>query len=249
MGKYMKHQGSRFYRIVAGVINVLLFSITSAVVLAQEEEAEFVNFRIQTVKLDKVAQWESLRKERSEALQEAGVPFHHVWQRQRGPLATYVVVTPAGTIGEPGRAFGEQPQVPVSENWVRALQSTLDSQSLVTLRSYPGLSTLSEPGHPSGNFAHTRIRTVAMGRNADYEAWLRDDLIPGLREAGAGDVRAARVVLGGSPSTWVTWSFVQGWPEPALDLDTKMIAKANDMVSTQVDYFYRLMEDLSFTAE
>ena len=67
MGKYMKHQGSCSNRIVSGVIAVLLFSFTSQVVLAQEDEAEFVNFRIQTVKLDKVTQWENLRKEMSVA--------------------------------------------------------------------------------------------------------------------------------------------------------------------------------------
>ena len=67
--------------------------------------------------------------------------------------------------------------------------------------------------------------------------------------AGAGDVRNARVVLGGNPRTWVTVSFVPGWPEPVVDLDPRILERVDDLVATQLDYFYSFREDLSFTAD
>ena len=249
MGKIMKHQGSRFKFVVASLLSAVLFSISSPMVMAQEDTPEFIDFRIQTVKMDQVARWQGLRKEMSETLKEAGVPFYHVFQRVRGPLTTYVTVSPAGTIGEPAMTFGEQPELNIPAHWIDAMWSTLESQTLITLRTYPDLATNPDAGHPGENFVHVRILTAAMGKNADLEAWLRDDIVPALREAGAGDVRIAQVVLGGSPRSWSIWSFVPGWPEPQLDLDPQMIAKAGELVATQTDYFFRLMEDLSFTAE
>ena len=95
---------------------------------------------------------------------------------------------------------------------------------------------------------HVRLRTVAAGRNQDYGEWLTDELIPALREAEAGDVRVLRQVMGGSPRTWVIYSFVDGFPEAPVSLNGEMIARGDAMVVSQTDYFYRFREDLSFSA-
>ncbi len=231
----------------------LLMGSAPTTILAQDEASTgpgYINFRIQTVKPDRLDQWESLRKEISENARASGLAFYHVYQRVRGPASGFVIVSPATGIGEPGAPFDEPPAFPVSDNWLNGMQSILESQSLITLQTYPDLATVAMgPMHPSENFAHFRIRTAAVGRSADFEAWLRDDLIPGLKEAGAGDVRNARVVLGGSPRTWVTVSFVPGWPEPVVDLDPRILERVDDLVATQLDYFYSFREDLSFTAD
>ncbi len=231
----------------------LLMGSTPTMILAQDgapTETRYIDFRIQTVKSDRLDEWESLRKEISDNARASGLEFYYVFQRVRGPASGFVIVSPAGSIGEPGAPFDEPPAFPVSDNWLNGMQSILDSQSLVTLQTYPDLSTIAMgPMHPTENFAHFRIRTAAVGRSADFEAWLRDDLIPGLKEAGAGDVRNARVVLGGNPRTWVTVSFVPGWPEPVVDLDPRVLERVDDLVATQLDYFYSFREDLSFTAD
>jgi len=231
----------------------LLLSSASTMILAQDDAPTgpgYINFRIQTVESDQLAQWESLRAEMSESARASGLAFYHVYQRLRGPAAGFLIVTPATAIGDPGGPFDEPPAVAASDNWLNAMQGVLDSQSLVTLQTYPDLATVATgPMHPSENFAHVRIRTAAAGQSDDFEQWLRDDLVPGLREAGAGDVRSARVVLGGSPRTWVTFSFVPGWPEPGVELDPRIIARGDDLIATQIDYFYSLRDDLSFTAD
>lgn len=123
---------------------------------------------------------------------------------------------------------------------------------MLSLQYYPDLRTILDgPVHPTAKFMHLRIRTAAPGRSDDFEEWLRDDLIPELRRANVGDVRNARVVLGGNPRTWVTASFVDGWPYPPSDtpVNQRILEKGDALVSNRNDYFYEFREDLSFTAE
>ena len=225
------------------LIIAVLLNFAPTMILAQDEGLVYVNVRVVTVKPDQLAQWESIMKERSDVVQEAGQAFFHIFARQRGPLDTYLIISPGTTIGGPPTG------VPGSQSWVTALRNTLVSQSLSTLRTYPNTNDTGSV-HPGANFLHARLRTVAAGRNQDYEAWLTDELIPALREAEVGDVRVLRSVLGGSPRTWVTLSFVDGWP-PTGDnsLDDRMLARGDAMVVAQTDYFYSFREELSFTAD
>ena len=228
----------------------LLLTITTTLAWAQDDGPGYVNFRIQTLKPGKAAEWEKLRKEQSEGYREAGSAFYHVYQRRRGPSDTFLIVFPAGAMGETAAPIAAQTISTVAESWYNAIGATLDSQLVLTLQTYPELSTLQDgPVHPSEKFLHVRIRTAAAGRSDDLHKWLRDDLIPELRRADVGDVRVARVVLGGSPRTWVTASFVPGWPEPQADVDQRMLARGDALVATRTDYFYEFREDLSFTSQ
>lgn len=223
---------------------LLVFAWTG--VLAQNSEPEYINVRVVTVKVDRSSQWEGLIEERSAFRREEGQPFYHVYQRLRGPLHTYLIITPANNIGP--RPAGAPPTPRDLQNWVSALNSTIESESVTTLRTYPEANTIeTQSPAPPTDFVHVRLRTAAPGRNQDFQEWLTDDLVPSLREAGAGDVRNARVVLGGSPRTWATFSFVPGWPEPLVELDPRILARADELIATQTDYFYRFREDLSFT--
>ncbi len=142
--------------------------------------------------------------------------------------------------------------ITAAESWFRALEDTLDAQLVLSLRYYPDLRTLEDgPTHPTAKFMHLRIRTAAPGRSDDFEDWLRDDLIPELRRADVGDVRTARVVLGENPRTWVTASFVDGWPYPPSDnpVSRRILEEGDALVANRLDYFYEFREDLSFTAE
>ena len=228
----------------------LLMLITTTPTLAQDEGPGYINFRIQTVKQDRDAEWEGLRKEMMEANRKAGRAFYHVYERRRGPSTVYLIVSPEQGLGEQAPPFEVLPPLNVPQSWFDAIGATLDSQLVLTLQTYPDLATLQDgPGHPSEKFMHIRIRTAVAGRSADFEKWLRNDLFPELRKVGVGDVRTARVVLGGNPRTWVTASFVKGWPGPGADVDQRMLAKGDALAATRTDYFYEFREDLSFTAE
>jgi hypothetical protein len=228
----------------------LLLTIAPTLAWAQDDGPGYINFRIQTVKHDRTMEWEALRKEMMEANRRVGRAFYHVFQRRRGPANAFLIVTPEAGLGESAPPFESLPEPDIRESWFRAIDTTLDSQLVLTLQSYPDLWTLQDgPSHPSEEFLHIRIRTATPGRSADLEEWLRDDLIPELRRAEVGDVRVLRVVLGENPRTWVTASFVPGWPEPQADVNQRMLNKGDSLAATRIDYFYEFREDLSYTAE
>lgn len=244
-----------FSRLFTGSCLLFLAAVLLPIQSSAEEheaaEPSYINFRIQTVKPGRIPEWERIRKERTEAARKAGRPYYHVYQRVRGPSDTFLIVSPEEGIGEPGGHIDIQPALDRQNSWFNAIAGTLDSQLVLSLQFYPDLRTIPDgPVHPSAKFLHLRIRTAAAGRSGDFEKWLRDDLIPDLREADVGDVRVARVVLGGNPRTWVTASFVDGWPYSNENpVSPRMLARGDTMVATRNDYFYEFRDDLSFTAD
>jgi hypothetical protein len=227
---------------------LLLLLAPVASVWAQDAAPGYVSLRIQTVQPGQIGRWESLRKEFTEASREAGVPFYHVYQRQLGDVSTYLMIAPANSIGQPGMAINEPPEVALPDSWFDAIQSTLHSHQLIMAQNYPNLATLEGQGpHPAANYMHVRIRTPVAGRGTEFEEWLEDDLVPALREAEAGDVRNLRVVLGASPRTWLTYSFVDGFPEAPVEIDPRILQRGEPLIASQTDYFYRFRDDLSFT--
>lgn len=242
--------------LVGSCLIMLATIISPSQTIAQDEQATgptYINFRIQTVIPGYEAEWANLRKEMSDVARDAGWPFYHVYQRLRGPGHGYLIVTPEAGVGDPSESFDRPSNLNVAESWFNAMFGTLDAQLVLSLRTYPDLATIPDgPTHPSAKFLHLRIRTAASGRGDDFEDWLREDLLPELRRIDVGDVRNARVVLGGNPRTWVTASFVDGWPYPASNenpVNSRVLAKGDAFVATRNDYFYEFREDLSFTAD
>jgi hypothetical protein len=229
---------------------LLLVSVPTSV-MAQDDGPQFINIRVVTVKANKVSQFESLIKERSEHMQAAEQPIFHVYQRLRGPLNTYLIVTDGSKIpADPGSG-----PVP-TENWFTAINDTDDSSSLSTLRIFPGTSTIEGASAPPTDYMFVRARSVAAGKNGDYQDWLRDDFIPAARKANLGDIRTAKIVLGGDPSMWITFSFVDGWPgEGNLLAESmgergmeRMFDKLNSITRPLFNYFYQFRSDLSYTS-
>ena len=115
----------------------LLFTIAPPLAWAQVEEpaaSSYINFRIQTLKPGKLAEWEQLRQEQSDGNRKAGTAFYHVYQSLRGPSDTFLIVSPATAIGEPEIPFASPSPSAVPHSWFNAISGTLDSQMVVTLQ-------------------------------------------------------------------------------------------------------------------
>lgn len=227
----------------------LVFVAAPGISSAQEEGIPGVMARLVSVKPDRVAQWEGLMKERTEALQATGQGFRHVFQRVRGPLSSFVIFTPGGGAN-----------VPVTENWVNALNGTVASSELHALQPYGDAFTLDLGGDVSirGDYMYVRVRTVPPGRSNDYYEWQRDELIPALREANVGDVRTLRIAQGGNINTWLRFSYsdemplIGGTNPVAQSMGERqfqqMLARGDAMTSSATDFVYRYRADLSYDA-
>jgi hypothetical protein len=85
--------------------------------------------------------------------------------------------------------------------WVGRIQETIDTRTVFTLREYPDL-TIPAADDYEENLIRLRIRTVRPGMNDEYAEWVRDDLLPELREGGATGLNWYKVVTGGNGHTW-----------------------------------------------
>ena len=232
----------RMYRLVACCLTVLLVTTNAPIAQAQEDGVAFINLRLIEVHADKVSEFEDLMKQRSAAEAKAGERFNHVFQRLRGVLNGYLIISPGDG--------SDTVEVDLPDSWGPSMSQAIKNHTRVTAAIGP--RTLSDGSvEGDGEYLYVRLRTVQPGKVAAYRDWQANKLIPALRELGIGDVRSAKVVLGGNPATFVRFAFMDDWPGgdggaggPLADI----LAEEGAMLATSQNLFYRVRDDLSFTA-
>lgn len=226
----------RLRRIVA--LAILLITPT---LQAQDGGPEYVDLRFVTVASDQQTEWAPLLRKRRDVVQEQGMAFFHVFQRLRGPLGVYLIVTPHTPVGTPASERA-------NTYWLEDLQKTVASQSLITAINYTGPPTNSW-SHPAEPFMLARRFTAAADQSNSYGQWLAGELAPAYRDAGVDDARTLRAVVGWGPGTWIHLTFMDSWPGKRLGLDQSMLNRGAAMVVGEEYYLYSFREDLSYTAD
>lgn len=234
----------RMIRLGSCCLGALLMTAYSQIAVAQADVPAHINLRLIEIHAGMADDFEDLIKQRTEAEIEAGVRFRHVFERIRGDLNGYLIVSPSDN--------GEPPELDLPNNWGRNVAKTIKDHRLLTARvgprTMPGASVA-----PSGEYLYVRVRTVAPGKIAAYQNWQANKLIPALREQqNALDVRSARVVLGGNPGTHVRFAFMDDWPGlggGGLGALADIVALENTMLSTSQNILYRVRHDLSFSPD
>lgn len=232
----------RMYRVATCSLTVLLLTANAPIAQAQDDGPNFINLRLIEVHADKVSEFEDLMKQRSAAEAEAGERFNHVFQRLRGVLNGYLIISPGDG--------SDTVEVDLPDSWGPSMSQAIKNHTRVTAAIGP--RTLSDGSvEGDGEYLYVRLRTVQPGKVAAYRDWQANKLIPALRELGIGDVRSAKVVLGGNPATFVRFAFMDDWPGgdggaggPLADI----LAEESAMLATSQNLFYRVRDDLSFTA-
>jgi hypothetical protein len=233
---------------------VLLVAVSGVLMSAsaQDEGPFYVAIRIDTVKPDRIDQWESRIKELRDANEAVKRPFFHVFQRLRGPAWTYLIFTPFTEIGGDGDGVSMPP------SWGAEIRSNVSGSNVVTLQVHSDLwTTESESSAPLTEYMTSFARTIAPGRSDDYLEYLTETAMPEFKKAGFRDLRVLQVAQGGNTNMWVFFNFVDGWP-PQEDLLAKsmgerdarrMIENLQSYESTGFNYLYRFRSDLSYTAD
>ena len=203
---------NRSLKLVIGSITVLLMLIPP-LGSAQENEPTFLDVRIMQVKSGRGAEFQELIGRVASAIAEAGRPPMTIWQEERGALATYHLVTPRGAYGEFDENLG--PPIAAGEwaNLISRLVDTVDSQRRILVRNYPNLGITAAEGSAPPEFLRLRLREIAWGGNAEYIAWLQDDLVPALADAGVEEMGVGRIVEGDSPRIWILSRPFSSWAE------------------------------------
>jgi hypothetical protein len=220
---------------------------------AQEDPGSLINVRIIQVKAGKVPEFVDLQRKHIAARKEAGLSGRSVWQVVRGAVSTFQIVTPVENFAD----FDQPNKLPMSEvewaNWVSSLTDLIQSAQLVTLRTHPDLSIPPAEGSER-NLLVLRYRTVGQGQNDEYHEWIRDKLVPGLRNGGVQGFSYARIVAGENPNMWVSASRIASWsqmdgPGPFAELSdrerNRLFSDGNALVSDSRNEVLRYRADLS----
>ncbi|HEX7080585.1 MAG TPA: hypothetical protein VF329_06190 [Gammaproteobacteria bacterium] len=162
--------------------------------------------RVIRVKGERMQEFEDLLKELGEALREQGAPGFTVWQVAIGDQDTYHIVSQIPSFAELAE-MAENPPMPPEEwaAWINRIQATIDSHEVAVAQVHPDLSIMPQ-GQPSTETPQLMIlvtQTLLPGKRQEYQTWLRDELMPALREADLLGVVANEMMFGAEDRTWV----------------------------------------------
>jgi len=182
---------------------------------AQQEQPQWNEVRIVHVKGERMGEFEGLLKELSAALSESNLPAFDVWQVAAGELNTYHIVAALESLAQ----FGEMDTLPMEPlewaNWVNRIESTVDSQELILAEVHPDLS-IEPDAQAAGDPPELLMllsQTVMPGRSQEYETWLREEVLPALRESDIDGVISNRLTFGADNRTWVFAVPIPSWSE------------------------------------
>ena len=164
------------------------------------------------VKTGRIAEFVELQRQMAEAGREAGMTGRSVWEVQAGRTGTFHIVEP-----RPNYAYYDDPaDAPVTGPawgaWVARITDTVEDRTVWNLRVYDDL-VIPPPDGAEQNLVLLRIREVRPFMIDDYEEWIRDKLLPGLRESGETGVSFYRIIAGGNVETWFGVTRYSSWAE------------------------------------
>jgi hypothetical protein len=197
--------------VLASAILAIVLPVLSS---AQTPPApQWLRFTVETVKPDMVREFEGYKKQLAAAYKKAGLPVYAVlsnYSGNRNEYTTVVFVMKFGDLDSPSpliKALGDEAFRNLIDSVARCVTSTTWYFSL------PWDDVAIDKGGSIGEyFMRTRI-PVATGKNADYRAFLKNELKPVLEKGGVTWYRVSTPVFGGPPGTVETMRMLKNLGE------------------------------------
>ena len=229
----------------------LLLVLSPPAVNAQNDGPAYFRHLVTTVKPDRVAEFESLLRERAAALEAGGEQgFRSVWQPVQGPQYTYVIVDPIRSLA----VLDEPPSATPSADWIHRVDAAITEQTSIILRNYPDLSIPGPEGYER-DMARLRIRRTLPAVTNPYYQWQRDELVAKQREAGLTSLVTGRAVAGTSVQTWISLAHIDDNASQEgniiatvmpLQERVQMFERGSGLLAYSEDWIVRFRPDLGF---
>ena len=184
--------------LAAGILAISLPVNASAQTAAAPQWLRFV---VETVKPDMVPEYEGYKKQLAAAYKKAGQPIYAVLSSYSGNRNEYTTVTfvmKFSDLDSPSpirKALGDEAFTNLTSAVARCLTSTTWYFSL----PWDDLS-IDKAGSIGDYFLRTRV-PVATGKNAEYRAYLKNDVKPVLEKGGVTWYRVSAPTFGGPAGT------------------------------------------------
>ena len=203
------------------------------------------------VKPELQSEWEDLQKEYNAAVQEKNlIARRHIWQEARGNVTRYHLIRPFSKYAEfddasvGAKAMGEVGFA----GWVARVTKTIQSREVVVSEFVPELSILPEPDWKP-NLAVFLIRETTGGKRGEYEAVVRDEILPVQKKAGVDAFFVGRGRWGWPTRTWFMVGFPRNWAhldEASPGVWALGSARGAQLILRTEMYILRYRAELSF---
>lgn len=219
----------------------------------QPEQAMWNEVRIIHVKSDQTAEFEDLIKELSDALAQRGEAGFNIWQVAFGDQNTYHIVSQLPSFASVPQMAQNPPMEPQEwASWLNRIQGTIESQELSVAQVHPDLSIMpeEESGAAAPELLVLMTQTLLPGKRQDYVAYLRNDLLPALRQSGILGVVTNEMTFGADDRTWVFAAPVQDWStfDQPMPLFTSMGQQAAELLLGRGDSMVQNAETIVLRA-
>lgn len=239
--------------------NRAILAFTTALVLAIPAWAQRPPIRralIATVKADRVGDFEAAVKQYTDVYSKvAGVHSYGTFQSMTGNNQ-YVMVRDYDKWSEldPSpltKALAENSEL--SRINQRILSCVETGTSLVE-ELLPELSMAAPSDHP--NIIRVAHNHIQSGKNVEFEALVKNELLPAYKKAGAKSFTVRRVRFGGSTTDYYLSTRVDGWADAGANALSKsmgeaayqaMAAKLTALTVDREINLYRFRTDLSYS--
>ena len=174
---------------------------------AQDAAPQMLRVTTYRIKPDMVQEWESLIKnEIIPGYKKAGAPEISVWETGNfGTGSEYTVATPiakfADLDGASPLAKALAPDA-LANLLGRARKCVLESRA-IAVREHPELSISHEMTEPP-NLALVNTTRVAAGHAADYQNFLKNEILPACKKADVQQFWVFETVFGGDTNEWTS---------------------------------------------
>jgi hypothetical protein len=200
---------------------------------AQQAQPLWNGVRVVQVKHDRTGDFEALIKELGTALSAAGLPPISVWQVEIGDVNTYHIVSQFESFADVANEEA-MPMEPMEwATWMNRIGATIDSHQAMIARVRLDMSVMPEAQGQQGSqgaqdgqtpeepeLLMLMATTVLPGRAQDYENWIRDEVLPVMRESDGLGVVTNQMAFGADDRMWVFAIPLSGWSE--LDMPSPL---------------------------
>lgn len=197
---------SAWFLLSAGVALALLVGARDPLVAQTSQQSELLRVNVVQLKPDTAPQWAELqRTELIPAQKKGGLAWRDTWaSAQSGDVYLRAILTPISSLAVFDseapivKALGPQGVQAFGEKSRRLLAAS----RVEIIRTRPDLGFGARPAKP--NIGILTTITVANGRNADFENFLKADVVPALKKANVTYYSVSQMVYGGDVNQYLS---------------------------------------------
>jgi hypothetical protein len=188
---------------------VALAALIALPAVAQEAAPAWIQVVVVQVKPGHGPDFEDRISELMAARQAAGLPLGNVFEVEAGSPGEFHVVTPLQSMGQ---LENEAPPMapPEMVAWTNRVLQHVDSTHWFYARLYPEHGIQNDAG-ASANLLILIKRRVVDGKQAEYQAWVADHMMPAARQSDMLGHTFSQGIFGDSPQNFYHAMPVANW--------------------------------------